>query len=293
MNLKLFFLFLIAGSFLLNAQEIETKKAELTGSLYADSKMLLEQYDQLPLVKMNDDIVSRKSPVLAGLLSAAVPGAGQFYNEDYWKAAIFVALEGALITSAVIYNNKGDDQNAKFEAYADDYTNPDHNWSVVRYAQWLIDYKGADPTNIRTDNWPVEDTRVPPWERVNWEALNAAETFGSHHLARHGEQQYYEMIGKYQQFSSGWNDFTGGADFSQISPNFLYYADQRGKANDYYNIGDKLVLGVIVNHAISVVEAILGANSFNNNLAVKFRVDDVHLVYQHELVPTLMVKYSF
>ena len=283
MNLKLFFLFLIAGSFILNAQEIETKKAELTGSLYADSKMLLEQYDQLPLVKMNDDIVSRKSPVLAGLLSAAVPGAGQFYNEDYWKAAIFVALEGALITSAVIYNNKGDDQNAKFEAYADQY------WSVVKYAQWLADFEGADINAIL-----IEGTDgLPPWDQVRWDELNAAET-GSHHLARHGEQQYYEMIGKYHQFSPGWDDFPdtqGSVD--PISAHFIYYSEERGKANDYYNIGDKLVLGVIVNHAVSVVEAILGANSYNNDLAVKFRVDDVHLVYQHELVPTLMVKYSF
>ena len=107
MNLKIIFVLLISGSFLLNAQEVETKKTELTGSLYADSKIILKQYNQLPLIKINDDVVSRKSPVLAGLLSAAVPGAGQFYNEDYWKAAIFVALEGALITSAVIYNNKG------------------------------------------------------------------------------------------------------------------------------------------------------------------------------------------
>ncbi len=283
MNLKLFFLFLIIVSFLLNAQEIETKNAELTGSLYSDSKILLEQYEQLPLVKMNDDIASRKSPVLAGLLSAAVPGAGQFYNGDYWKAAIFAVLEGALITSAVIYNNKGDDQNAKFEAYAD------QNWSVVKYAHWLADFEGADINAIL-----IEGTDgLPPWEQVRWDELNAAET-GSHNLARHGEQQYYEMIGKYHQFSPGWDDFPvtqGSVD--PISPHFTYYANQRGKANDYYNVGDKLVLGVIINHAVSVVEAILGANSYNNDLAVKFRVDDVNLVYQHELIPTLMVKYNF
>ena len=284
MNLKLFFLFLISASFLLNAQEIETKKAELTGSLYSDSKILLEQYEQLPLVKMNDDVVLRKSPVLAGLLSAAVPGAGQFYNEDYWKAAIFAVLEGALITSAVIYNNKGDDQNAKFEAYADQY------WSVVKYADWLIqyEYQGTNPGIILN-----RDPNLPTWEQVDFNSLNQFET-GSHNLARHGEQQFYEMIGKYHQFSPGWDDFpvTQGT-VDPISPHFTYYANERGKANDYYNIGDKLVLGVIINHAASVVEAILGANSYNNNLAVNFRVDDVNLVYHHELIPTMIVKYSF
>jgi hypothetical protein len=42
---------------------------------------------------------------------------------------------------------------------------------------------------------------------------------GSHRLPPHGDQQYYEMIGKYHQYSPGWNDFTGGgvSDLSQIS----------------------------------------------------------------------------
>ncbi len=291
MNLKIFFVLIISCTFLIDAQEIDSKKLNLTGSLYSDSKILLEQYEQIPLVKMNDDIVSRKSPVLAGLLSAALPGAGQFYNEDYWKAAIFVALEGALITTAVIYNNKGDEQNANFEAYAD------KNWSVVRYANWTIDNLQNSESVIYDPDFNPNDYHVITNGIIDWNELNRLERsvgYGySHTLPQHGEQQYYEEIGKYPQFSSGWNDFYGGGDYHVVSPNFLYYADERGKANDYYNIGDKLVLGVIVNHAISVVEAILGANSFNKDLSVKFRVDDVHLTFQHELVPTLMVRYNF
>jgi hypothetical protein len=63
------------------------------------------------------------------------------YNEDYWIAGVFVVIEAALITTAVVYDNKGDDQTEYFESYADDYTNPDHNWSVVRYAEWLVEYE--------------------------------------------------------------------------------------------------------------------------------------------------------
>jgi Family of unknown function (DUF5683) len=287
MNLKMVCLLIISICLLVNAQETAYKNSSLTGSLALDSKILMSDYEQLPIVKMNDDVISPKSPVLAGLLSAAVPGAGQFYNGDYWKTAIFVVIEGALISTALIYNNKGDEQNATFEAYADAFTNPNHNWSVVRYAQWLIDNENADPSIITST-----DESLPPWERVNWTALNAAET-GSHHLAPHGEQQYYELIGKYPQYSPGWNDFYGGSDYHIVSDNYLYYASQRGKANDYYNIGDKAVLGVIINHAASVVEAILGANSFNKDLSVKFRVDDVQLATQHELIPTLILRYGF
>jgi Family of unknown function (DUF5683) len=287
MNMKIISFLIISLCIVINAQEIEYKNSELTGSLQLDSKILLSKYEQLPIAKMNSDVISPKSPLLAGLLSAALPGAGQFYNGDYWKTAIFVVVEGALVSTALIYNNKGDEQNATFEAYADAFTNLDHNWSVVRYAQWLIDNENADPSIITST-----DESLPPWERVNWAALNAAET-GSHHLAPHGEQQYYELIGKYPQYSPGWNDFYGGSDYHVVSDNYLYYASQRGKANDYYNIGDKAVLGVIINHAASVVEAILAANSFNKDLSVKFRVDDVQLAVRHELVPTLIVRYGF
>ena len=185
---------------------------ELTGSLHTDSKIIMDNYSELSSNSMADDLPSKKSPVLSGVLSAIIPGAGQIYNEDYWIAAVFVAVEAALITTAVVYDNKGDDQTAYYQSYADDYMNPDHNWSVVRYAEWLNTYQDAD---IQIN----PDETLPPWERVDWNELNAAET-GSHNLPPHGEQQYYELIGKYHQYSSGWNDFTGGANKELISPNF-------------------------------------------------------------------------
>ena len=67
---------------------------------------------------MADDLPGKKSPVLSGVLSAILPGAGQVYNEDWWIAGIFVAVEAALITTAVVYDNKGDDQTAYFENFA-------------------------------------------------------------------------------------------------------------------------------------------------------------------------------
>ena len=112
---------------------------ELTGSLHTDSKIIMDNYSELSANSMADDLPSKKSPVLAGVLSAIIPGAGQIYNEDYWIAAAFVVVEAALITTAVVYDNKGDDQTAYYQSYADDYMNPDHNWSVVRYAEWLAE----------------------------------------------------------------------------------------------------------------------------------------------------------
>jgi len=278
-------IFISAVSF---GQANESSKLQLTGNLYADSKIISNSYPELNRNPMADDLPGEKSPVLSGVLSAILPGAGQVYNEDWWIAGIFVAVEAALITTAVVYDNKGDDQTEYFENYADDYTNPDHNWSVVRYAEWLAQYEGADLNKIM-----IPGTEgLPPWERVNWAELNAAEK-GSHNLPPHGEQQYYELIGKYHQYASGWNDYTGGANNELISQNFTYYAGERGEANDYYNTSSTAIVGVYINHILSAAEAVWGATRFNKNLAVNFRVEPFNFASGTELVPTLKVKFSF
>ncbi|MCU0415241.1 MAG: DUF5683 domain-containing protein [Ignavibacteriaceae bacterium] len=270
------------------SQVNESSKLQLTGNLYADSKIISNSYAELNRNPMADDLPGKKSPVISGVLSAILPGAGQVYNEDWWIAGIFVAVEAALITTAVVYDNKGDDQTEYFESYADDYTNPEHNWSVVRYAEWLAQYEGADLSKIVIS----DDETLPPWERVNWAELNAAEK-GSHKLPPHGEQQYYELIGKYHQYSGGWNDYTGGANNSQISPNYIYYSGQRGLANDYYNTSSTAIVGVYINHILSAAEAVWGATRFNKNLAVNFRVEPLNTATGTELVPTLKFKFSF
>lgn len=261
------------------SQAIEDANFRLTGNLHLDSQILLDNYSFTDSIEVSLDSPSKKDPLLSGLFSAIIPGAGQVYNNDWWIAGIFVAVEAALIATAVSYDNKGDEQTASFEAYADQY------WSVVRYAEWLNAYEQGQIT-INPDE------SLPPWERVNWNELNAAET-GSHNLPPHGEQQYYEVIGKYHQYSSGWNDYSGGANNDLISPNFTYYAGERGEANDFYSTSSSAVIGIYVNHLLSAAEAIWGANRFNDNLTVSIRVQNANLAGGSELVPTLTVKFSF
>jgi len=279
LSIILLALIISANSF---SQERLNEKLDLTGNLYADSKIIQNNFSKLSANPKADDLPGKKSPVLSGVLSVILPGAGQVYNEDYWIAGIFLALEAALITTAVVYDNKGDDQTASFQTFAD------QNWSVVQYAEWLAQYEGADLSKIIIS----DDESLPPWERVNWAELNAAEQ-GSHNLPPHGEQQYYELIGKYHQYSGGWNDFTGGANNSLVSPNFTYYAGERGKANDYYNNASTAIVGIYINHILSAAEAVWGATRFNKNIAVNLRVETFNFAGGLELVPTLKFRYSF
>jgi hypothetical protein len=285
-NIKIFSFLILTFSFYQFGlcQVLENNNLNLSGSLYTDSKIILNSYQTPQTHPFADDLPGKKSPMLSGLFSAIIPGAGQIYNEDYWIAGIFIAVEAALIATAVIYDKKGDDQTASFEAYADE------NWSVVDYAKWLNQYRNHSIT--------IDEVTpgLQPWERVNWSELNAAENSESdlsHTLPRYGEQQYYELIGKYHQYSSGWNDYSGGANHNDISPNFLYYAGERGQANDFYNTASTAVIGIYINHLLSAAEAVWGATRFNSNLAVNLRVETQNLAGGNELVPTLNLRFSF
>lgn len=281
--LKILFLIFYSASFIYS--QADDNKIILTGNLSADSKIALSSYDDFTIQNFVYPSTDKKSPILAGALSLLIPGTGEIYAEEYLKAGIFLAIEAAVVTTAIVYDKKGDDKTIEFQNYADDYTNPDHNWSVVEYAEWLNQYEGA---NIAIN----PDENLPPWERVDWAELNAAEK-GSHKLPPHGEQQYYELIGKYHQYSSGWNDFTGGGNKDQISPNFIYYSGMRGDANDYYSVASTAVIGIYVNHFLSALDAVWSASQFNKNLAVNVRLESIQLANRAEFYPTINFKYSF
>ena len=212
---------------------------------------------------------SRKSPWIAAGLSLVVPGAGEFYAGSYWKSALFLAVEVGAWAMAAHYDRKGDDATAAFEQFAD------AHWSVVRYAEYSInnlivsDRRGE---YLSTLYIPGTDQRVP-WERLNWDVLNAMEReiagYYSHTIPRHGDQQYFEMIGKYPQFNQGWDDAdpNSPSDYefikAHLTSHFLAYRDQRGAANGEYDRATTFVTVAIVNHVLSAIDAAWTAGSAN------------------------------
>lgn len=284
---KIFLLIYLMFSINLIAQN--NNSFNLTGNLKTDTRTLLNEYQSESPLKLNfTNSENKKSPLLAGLFSVILPGAGEFYTESYYKSALFFALEAVLVTVAIVYDKKGNDKTKEFENYADNITDKS-GWSVVRYAQWINQYKGK---NIQIN----PNTNLKAWDRVNWTELNAVEreiTGFSHTLARHGEQQYYEMIGKYHQFSPGWWDYSGGSNNFEISPSYAYYSGLRGEANELYNLSTKAVVGIYVNHFLSTLDAVWSAVSFNKDLAVRVRMDAIQVANNYDICPTVYMKFNF
>jgi hypothetical protein len=245
---------------------------------------------------------AKRSPILAGLMSLAVPGSGEVYTKSYWRAGGFLLAETGLWVFYASYYSKGNNQTDLFQAFADDH------WSVVRYAQWIQDNVtklNPDVTSFSGYLIPGTESR-PPWERVDWARINAVENAiaqragngFTHQLPHRPEQQYFELIGKYPQFAAGWDDagvMTPDRILSSdVSARFLEYSKMRGKANDYYNIATTGSILLVVNHLLSAIDAAWSAAQFNNQLKIEAHLQPmVRSTDFVEFVPTARLTITF
>jgi len=282
--------------------EIKNNPCLLTGNLLCDLTADMDGIAGKDSTDIKGNIVYKRfySPLRAGLFSLALPGAGQFYTKNYLKGSLFLGGEVLLWVIYLTYEMKGDNQSDDFQKYANE------NWSVVRYAEWInTNFNKSIAIN-------TAENILSPWERVNWDELNAVEdaisadltiypTGFTHKLAPYGDQQYYEMIGKYSQFGSGWADAGGftkadilaNGGIGNVSPQFLAYAKMRGDANDFYNIATTASYVIIANHVLSALEAIWNASRLNHKVKLETHIEP-RKIYRNivEFVPTLHVKYE-
>lgn len=200
-----------------------------------------------------------KSPAKAFFLSLVVPGAGQWYYGSRIKPFIFLGAEATAWGLHTSYHSEGEDLTDEFEAF-----NQEH-WIKDRYDSLLVWTYGVN-----------DDEQIDP--------LTAPEM--THHLPDTRTQQYYEMTGKYDQFSWGWDDatldgdgfLTYGAenppprlflsDSIPQSPNRFKYETMRNDANNEFDKATRMIYLALTNHLVSAFEAYF-MTKFRNNRAEK------------------------
>lgn len=226
-----------------------------------------KQNSMLDILKVKDNVnaqeTKKKSILLGTILSVLVPGAGEFYAKSYVKAAIFFGVELLSWGAFAMYQIKGDNQTDKFEDYADQY------WSVWQYAGWLVSegFEGAGGINPNEPDKNILRQQIMECERVNF----------SHTLPEYGSQQFYELIGKYQNFQAGWTNL---AHVPTKNPGpywyetykdavFINYSIERQKANDYYDYAKTGIIVVVLNHILSAADAAWSVAMFNKQIKVE------------------------
>jgi hypothetical protein len=269
----------------------ENNFGKLTGQLFVDSRIIYLESDANYKIENQSIELQKKSPLLSGVLSFAIPGAGQFYSERYLKSVIFVAVEVAAIAVGLIYDKKGDDQTITFQNFALSH------WDVKRYAKWTVKNAASINPLVNIAEFNVFDING----NVIWTELNRLESaigkYYSHRLAPFKDQQYFEMIGKYPQFNVGWDDFgdenTPFTYGDPLTSKFLYYSKERGKANDFYNIASTAVIVIISNHIISAIDAAWSAASYNRDLSISSEIKKVDFGFRTFYYPQLNLQYNF
>lgn len=301
---------MVARCSLASAQSQEQKvdelksAAKLTGNLRLDILSSLDQRSPLDSGRPVFQEVSgkKKSPVVAGLLSLAIPGAGEFYSESYWRAGGFALAEAGLWVAYAVYTSKGNKQTDIFQAFAD------VHWSALRYAEWIeANVSKLNPDVKSFGGYLIPGTEGrPPWERVDWSKINAVESQiaqrsgnGFTHLLPHRpEQQYFELIGKYPQFAAGWDDAGVMTPerilSSDVSARFLAYSKMRGTANDFFNTATTGTALIVVNHVLSALDAAWSASQYNRRVKLEAHLQPTQRSYGFvELVPTASLTYRF
>lgn len=169
-----------------------------------------------------------KSGVLAAVASAVVPGAGQAYAGSYWKTLGFVSVEAASWFFYVRWDKDGDDIKRDFRQFADTHWREDEYWA------WIAQESGHSSTDMNA---------LRQWEREHF----------SHSLHEQKDQQYYEMIGKYDQFNIGWDDTN--TPRGRNSARRDYYETLRDKSNKAYKKAATCEMIALANHCLSALDA--------------------------------------
>lgn len=216
----------------------------------------------------------RNKSGLAFLSSAILPGSGQAANKNWVRSGIYLAVEGAAIFLISHNNSKAKSRQRNYENFVD------QNWSVVQYAQWIVEFHEVNGLNnefladLKSQVDGVNaafDTSID-WNRVDIRVLNnverntpfifsdmASNNF-SHTLPGFGSQQYYELVSKFYQFGPGWRDFNTPvtqniATASAMSDLFFEGRDRAEQFNDNFRRADNIFALLIVNHVVSAFDA--------------------------------------
>ena len=179
-----------------------------------------------------------KGKYLPVLYSLLIPGTGEIALGYPKRGVALIALEVAAWVGYAYYRDQGLDGRAEFEAFADKY------WTEDR---WIMEHPAVAglPPDLRT--FENLDS-IGQYHWTGWP--------GYHSYAAKDDVKlnYYENIGKYDWFISGWEDWDG------VSRNTALRDEYRGlrrQSNSDLDKADYFVYLSIATRVFSLVETVI------------------------------------
>jgi hypothetical protein len=211
----------------------------------------------------SDSTTLEKYPAKGLLYSLVVPGAGQWYAGAKWKSLAFVGVELASILAWSNLSQQGYDIKIDFEDLAD------NHWKLdLWYDQMFflpehlgISIFGSHDIQILLTDGSIIGSN----EDANGDSIPDWTSYEVDDVIR--DRDFYENIGKYNQFVGGWDDITDSLWLDQKSVgdstewlvmtlNRDKYLDLRQDHNRFLQYAGYAVSAVMFNHIISAVDAV-------------------------------------
>jgi len=227
---------------------LETYRVDVT-------EPVIRAQTEVPLPMHGEDGVqsfAKKSTVRAFTSSLIIPGLGQLYTGSKLKAAVFFGVEILGWVGYIHFQKEGDDRTSAYQTFAD------AHWDYNDYWAGLATNGNGNVDSIA--RW--EDYLYFP-HHLPWKINEQGDTIPDK------TNEYYENVGKYNQFIWGWDDRlpNGGTrvdpEFNWESANRQIYLDMRADANSSYDKSRTAAIVLIANHLISAVDAGLSAGRYN------------------------------
>ncbi|MFC1548059.1 hypothetical protein ACFL5M_05990 [Candidatus Neomarinimicrobiota bacterium] len=239
-----------------------------------------------------------KYPGKAMLRSLAVPGTGQFYAGKPKRAFVFLGVEVLTIATWNRYFRLGNEKTEAFQDSANEqwdfrrwledvdlgyYDNEYYtsNAATQSEGQILLGTEGGHYleyfVDMNEDGRPEVFGNTKEHDQRLYLLLASQDSSG--HLYVKKNNEYYENIGKYNQFFPGWDDareYAGEKPESSKSGPFAYtehrskYLKMRDKANRLKSVASYSVSALMFNHVISAVDAIFATAKWNREHATRF-----------------------
>ncbi|MDP6338968.1 MAG: DUF5683 domain-containing protein [Candidatus Marinimicrobia bacterium] len=210
------------------------------------------------------DTIGLPGPAKAMFKSFIVPGWGQIQNKDsWWKPLLFAGVETVGLLSSFNYGRRAENIRRDFESYGDEH------WALARWYsntqrifpnQWREILIGTHKLELKIgSNYYHTNQLGELVKQYAWSEITVIR-----------DRDFYENIGKYDQFVGGWDDdyddpfdaagnwFTvkkGDVESIILTKRKDYYRDLRHESNLLKHYSRYAVTVVMFNHLTSGLEA--------------------------------------
>ncbi len=179
-----------------------------------------------------------KGTYLPVLYSLLVPGTGEIALGYPKRGVALVALEVTAWVGYFYYHDEGLDGRAEFEAFAD------AHWD---YDRWIVDHVALESEPIQNRTFERLETIGPSWQ--GWPGYHSWADKETEKL------NYYETIGKYDWFISGWEDWDPVAKPHDTAVRTAYRS-LRQESNSDLDTAEQFVYLSIATRVFSLVETV-------------------------------------